>query len=94
MATMTKSTVNVGAWTSIYTSTGAVNASIQNLDSAPMKVRIGIGAAIGDSLEAAADVLLPMEWRTYALILNEVVLVQPLRTTTVGPATANVNLRA
>lgn len=98
MATMTKTAVNVGAWTVVYTAAGAITITLQNLDGAtPMKVRIGTAVVVGDSLEAAADVLLPLDLRAYTLAISEVVMVQPVRSSSsiaVGPATAAVNVRA
>jgi hypothetical protein len=94
---MTKTAVNVGAWTVLYTAAGSVTFSLQNLDGAtPLKVRIGASVVVGDSLEAAADVLLPLDWRQYSLVATEVVMVQPVRSSSSignGPATASVNYR-
>ena len=64
MASTTFVSAPAGAtWTLVYTAAGAVTIGLQNRhSSADMLIRIGSGAAVGDSPDAAARRMFPNEF--------------------------------
>jgi len=80
MTTSTKVAVPKGAaWTSVYTAGGTVTIGIQNRSvNASVLIRIDATATANDAIDAAAEQLFPLEFRSIPLANGDKVFARSL----------------
>lgn len=81
-----------GAWTAVLAAT-PTSATIQNVGTCDLWVRIGSDALVGDALSSPHDILHPTEWRALTLNAADKIFAAPVPNPS-NPVRGYINVRA
>lgn len=67
-----------GTWTAVYTAAGTVTVYLQNRSpSLGLLVRVDASGTTGDSVDAAAELLMPNESRAFPIVSGDKIFARP-----------------